>query len=579
VTITEALKIIQSVPPDSQPFAVIMACGFTPLHLQTLLTARLQRQLPKRRVKLTSGLFGDLAGTLESLIDSELDAALIVIEWPDLDPRLGLRSLAPWSVQAVADILDSARTMLDRIAVAIRRIPPQLRVALVLPTLPFPPLFHTASWQAAETELLLHRDLAQFASQIAQNGRVHIASASYLAEQSPLSTRLDLKSYLLTGFPYTLSHADQVAAAATRLLLPAPPKKGIISDLDDTLWAGIAGEVGPDGVGWDLAGHNQLHGLYQTLLAALSEQGTLIAVASKNDPSVVRKVFERSDLLLRPERIFPIEVHWQAKSGSVSRILETWNIGSDAVIFVDDSPMELAEVAAVHPEIETILFPNRDYDAGLATLRRLRDLCAKERVSHDDTIRLDSIRKGVEFQQQVSSTSTPEHFLAQLHAVLSFDFAAEDPRVLELVNKTNQFNLNGLRYTDSDWHKQCSQPGAICVAVAYEDKFGPLGTISVIQGVTRGQTLHVETWVMSCRAFSRRIEHQCLRVLFDRTGVDTIDFQFKSTAKNGPMRDFLTAIMGKTPDCPCFLSCEIFDKYCPALYHQTTEIGRTAANG
>jgi FkbH-like protein len=376
-----------------------------------------------------------------------------------------------------------------------------------------------------------------------------------------------------------LSHADQVAAAATRLLLPAPPKKGIISDLDDTLWAGIAGEVGPDGVGWDLAGHNQLHGLYQTLLAALSEQGTLIAVASKNDPSVVRKVFERSDLLLRPERIFPIEVHWQAKSGSVSRILETWNIGSDAVIFVDDSPMELAEVAAVHPEIETILFPNRDYDAGLATLRRLRDLCAKERVSHDDTIRLDSIRKGVEFQQQVSSTSTPEHFLAQLHAVLSFDFAAEDPRVLELVNKTNQFNLNGLRYTTSEWHKQCSQPGAICVAVAYEDKFGPLGTISVIQGVTQGQTLHVETWVMSCRAFSRRIEHQCLRVLFDRTGVDTIDFQFKSTAKNGPMRDFLTAIMGKTPDCPCFLSREIFDKYCPSLYHQTTEIGRTAANG
>jgi len=68
-------------------------------------------------------------------------------------------------------------------------------------------------------------------------------------------------------------------------------------------------------------------------------------------------------------------------------------------------------------------------------------------------------------------------------------------------------------------------------------------------------------------------------VLFDRTGVDTIDFQFKSTAKNGPMRDFLTAIMGKTPDCPCFLSREIFDKYCPSLYHQTTEIGRTAANG
>ena len=106
-----------------------------------------------------------------------------------------------------------------------------------------------------------------------------------------------------------------------------------------------------------------------------------MAVASKNDPAVVEKAFERKDLLLRPEQVFPIEVHWNAKSGSVGRILETWNIAADSVIFVDDSPMELAEVAAAHPGIECVLFPKDDYNACLEMLRRLRDRCGKERVS------------------------------------------------------------------------------------------------------------------------------------------------------------------------------------------------------
>src|SRR5208283_1540230 len=137
-----------------------------------------------------------------------------------------------------------------------------------------------------------------------------------------------------------------------------------------------------------LTRHAHLHGLYQKLLASLAESGTLIAVASKNDPAVVQTALERQDLLLRPGQVFPIEVHWNAKSGSVGRILETWNIAADSVIFVDDSPMELAEVAAAHPGIECVLFPKNDYAAGLTMLRHLRDRCGKERVSKDDALRL-----------------------------------------------------------------------------------------------------------------------------------------------------------------------------------------------
>jgi FkbH-like protein len=141
------------------------------------------------------------------------------------------------------------------------------------------------------------------------------------------------------------------------LLDPPAPKKGIITDLDDTLWSGIVGEVSPEHIAWDLASHRQSHGLYQKLLNALATEGVLVAVASKNDPAIVTRAFEREDLLIRPQQFFQLEVCWNAKSKAVERILETWIIGADSVIFVDDSPMKLAEVAAEHPGIQCLLFP------------------------------------------------------------------------------------------------------------------------------------------------------------------------------------------------------------------------------
>ena len=581
MTITEALRITQSVPRDARPFAVTLACGFTPLHLQTFLAAHLQQTLADRKVRITPGLYGNLVGTLETISDaSPPDGLVIALEWPDLDPRLDYRGAGSWSVTAVNDIVASAQTMLHRIANALLRIPAGPRIALSLPTLALPPLFHAPGWQASQHELALEADVIRVAADIAQAGRIAVINSQRLAEESPAAGRLDLKSDLYTGLPYTIEHADRLASQLALALVPPAPKKGIISDLDDTLWSGIAGEVGPDALGWDLASHAQLHGLYQKLLASLADSGTLIGIASKNDPAVVAKAFERKDLLLHPEQVFPIEVHWNAKSGSVARILEAWNIAADSVIFVDDSPMELAEVAAAHPGIECVLFPRNDYQAGLAMLRQLRDRCGKERVSKDDALRLESIRQGVAFREQTSGGAAPESFLEQIGAVVTFDFAAAaEPRVLELVNKTNQFNLNGGRYTQADWQKLVSSPGALLAAVSYEDKFGPLGTIGVVAGQLGGRTLVIETWVMSCRAFARRIEHQTLKMLFETTGASEIDFRFTPTAKNGPLRDFFATLLGEEPQSEFRLTRSQFELRCPALYHEVREMRRAQAHG
>jgi FkbH-like protein len=570
LTVTEALKIIQKGSQAGPAFDILLACGCTPLHLRTFLQAHLQQALPQRKVSVSDGLYGDLSGTLERAAGKSLAGIAVVLEWADLDQRLGYRSAAPWNDRAARDILTVAEATLQRLDAAIARIPREVRVALSPPTLPLPPLFHTAGWQASEMELLLDQKISSFLVQISNRAGLTAVNPLRLAQDSAFAARLDLKSELLIGFPYTLAHAEALAGLCARLLAPPARKKGIITDLDDTLWSGIVGEVGPEGVSWDLSQHQHLHALYQNLLSSLADAGVLVGVASKNDAATVEKAFQRDDILLSAPKVFPLEVHWGAKSKSVERILETWNITADSVIMVDDSPMELAEVAAAHPGIHCIPFPKGDYSAGLAMLRQIRDLCGSERISAEDSLRLESIRQGAEFRRLTEDGSVPEDFLAQADAAITFDFcpAPEDSRVLELVNKTNQFNLNGVRRTETDWNSVNQQPESIVGVLSYKDKFGPLGKIAVFQGSRNGDTLSLNTWVMSCRAFSRRVEHQCLRVLFDRFGLSEIVVDFAPTAKNRPTQDFLETLTGSTPIGKVSLTRQQFDARCPVLYHR-----------
>jgi FkbH-like protein len=550
---------------------VALVCGFTPVHLSTFIGAHLQARLPDRHVRVAHGLYGDAAGSLEGLQHTEALGVAVALEWPDLDPRLGFRSSGRWDAAAMADILPAARRALERLAEAIGNLPRGVTVAVSTPTLPLPPLFHTPGWQESEMETALHALVAEFAARIAP---VRLVSVKRLAEDSAPGQRYDLKSDLVTGLPYSLSHADALGSALARLLVPAAPKKGLITDLDDTLWAGLVGEMGAAGVSWDLENHAALHGLYQKLLGRLADEGVLVAVASKNDAAVVSEALNREDLLIPAASLYPVEAHWQAKSGSVARILKRWNILADSVVFVDDSPLELAEVAAAHPGIECIQFPGKDYGAkGLEMLRRIRDLFGKARMSAEDALRVKSIRHAVEFAE---TRSTGEDFLRELNAVVSFDFEGEnDGRVLELVNKTNQFNLNGARFTEAEWRNRLAARGSVLAVVSYADKFGPLGKIGVMQGVQQGTGLRLGVWVLSCRAFARRIEQQCLRTLFERFGLESIELEFVRTAKNGPLAELL----GGMPVKELVLSRKDFDNWCPALYHTLKEAGRVEVNG
>lgn len=555
----EALKILDGVKRRrGESFTCFLATGMNPLHLGTFLTAELGLIYPNQRIGIQRGLYGDFLGNLDGLAGADADCGIVLMEWADLDPRLGLRNVTAWSPSTCIDIVSNAKTRALRVQQTIEKTCQRVPLVLCMPTLPLPPISFVPGWQASSFEIDLKLLVQSLASHVSQWAQVRVLSPQQVDSVSPLRERLDVKSELLSGFPYKLGHASALASLFARLTRTPAPKKGLITDLDDTLWRGILGEVGIDGISWDLDHHSQMHAFYQCLLSALSNEGVLLAVASKNEPSVVQEVFDRKDLVLSPDSVFPVEVSWGPKSESVARILKTWNVGADSVVFVDDTALELAEVKAAHPEVECIQFPTKDSMAIYELVLHLRDLFGKSILLQEDSIRFDSIRRlnaSASAETREAAKAVPSSFLEQLDAEMSFNFTKSplDPRALELINKTNQFNLNGKRYTEASWHKYFLDPTSFLMTVSYKDKFGPLGKIAVIMG-RRNTNLHVDMWVMSCRAFSRRIEYRCLEELFAKFDVDEIEFDYVRTERNGPLSQFLTEILGVVPFPNCIIS-------------------------
>ena len=555
--LVEALNILQSVKQrKGESFTCFLATGMNPLHLKTFLAAELSLRYLNHRIEIQSGLYGDFLGNLNRLARADADCGIVLMEWSDLDSRLGLRNVTAWSASACIDILSNARARALQVQETMEKTCQRMPVVLCMPTLPLPPISFVPGWQANSFEIDLKALIQSVASHVSQYSQVRILSPQRTDLVSPLRERLDVKSELLSGFPYKLGHASTLAGLLACLTRMPAPKKGLITDLDDTLWRGILGEVGIDGISWDLDHHSQMHAFYQGLLSALSNEGVLLAVASKNEPSLVQEAFNRKDLALPVNSIFPMEVSWGPKSESVARILKTWNVGPDSVVFVDDSSLELAEVKASHPEVECIQFPTKDSAAIYELMFRLRDLFGKSSISQEDSLRVETIRSshaGVAGYD--ARKASPTSFLDQIEADMSFNFNKSplDPRALELVNKTNQFNLNGKRYTEASWYKYFLDPTSFLMLVSYKDKFGPLGKIAVIAG-RRNTKLNVDMWVMSCRAFSRRIEHRCLEELFARFDVDEIELDYSQTDRNSPLSQFLMEVLGVAPFPNCTIS-------------------------
>ena len=570
----EALELLRAREAQStEVVAVFLACGFQPLHIQTFLAAEIAVRLPDRLPNVEVGLFGDLIGNLDRLAASKPEAGAIVIEWADLDARLDVRSLGGWGVSKLVDILNEANIAAQRVGELIERCSSLMPLSVSLPTLSLPPAFPTAGWQAGPHEAGLEATSAALAARLASLDGVRLIRQQRLLIESPPTERADFVAAVGSGFPYTRQHAAVLARLHALNLFPPRPLKGLITDLDDTVWKGILGEQGPEGVHWDLDHGAQMHGAYQLMLQSLMDAGAMVAVASHNDEKLVQQVFASGLLAFQADRTYPQEINWEPKSNAVARILSSWNVDASDVLFVDDSAHVIAEVKQVHPNINVRAFPAGDTEAAAKVLEELRDLFGKHRITEEDGLRLDSIRAAGKRDNLAQTMTDQEAFLSSTEPVItvSFETTPVDPRALELINKTNQFNLNGKRVTEGAWLRFLSSPRSFLLVVAYGDKFGPLGKVAVLAGTHESDELVVLNWVMSCRAFGRRIEHASIRLLFDSFQVNAVAFAYRATNHNGPMKTFLEELLGREELTSVRVTREQMLAACPLLYHQVED--------
>lgn len=314
--------------------------------------------------------------------------------------------------------------------------------------------------------------------------------------------------------------------------------KGIIVDLDNTLWGGIVGEISPEGV--DIGGFYEQ---FQILLSKLASEGYLLGIASKNSLNTVKEVFLKRPLKVKLDDFFPIKVNYEEKSKSIREILSEWNILAKDVVFVDDRQFELEEVKRNHPDIKTVLVPEQSADYS-RFFESIRTLFPKKSISKEDKLRLESIRSGVKFAIE-EKAADPEEFHKSLNSeVIVYKGFTE--RAFELVNKTNQFTINGLRITEEDEEKIKNDERSVCYTFEYTDRFGPLGVVGVMMGfVEDRKEIYITHMSVSCRAFSRRLEYMMVDFLF-RIGFERVHLLVLETASNEAARQFASNLFGKS---------------------------------
>jgi FkbH-like protein len=543
----EALQVASEAKTRPPRDYVFLVCGFEPLHLTTFLQAHYAERFADRSLKVSTGLYGDLVGNAMRAADEADETTTgmaLVLEWGNLDPRLGVRSVGPWGGAKEADVLSDVGEKLSRLRDAVDRISARFPIAICPPTLPLLLGGQTRPVQDNPFELTLRSAMSSFLRDLANDAHVSIVSQDQLAISSAVSLRHDIRSELGTGFPYRLPHASTLADSLLTLLFPPEPKKALITDLDDTLWRGLVGEVGAQGVGWAQDQGAQVHGLYQSLLQQLFEMGVLIGVATKNDPESVEAALRRDDLLLDPKAPFPICASWGDKSLGIARCLKTWNISATDTVFVDDSPLELDLARRAFPALTCLRFDPLDPPSVMQLLVRLRSLFGRRLVTEDDRSRAASVRAGAAFEATRSVGVDGASFLRELKGELAFarDTSVDPVRGLQLLNKTNQFNLNGLRLNETEWRGYLAGGERFVLSVDYRDRYGPLGTVGVATGTRGAECLVIEHWVLSCRAFSRNIEHHMLQALLELAEGRELEFEYVQTARNAPVRRFFESI-------------------------------------
>ena len=316
--------------------------------------------------------------------------------------------------------------------------------------------------------------------------------------------------------------------------------KCLVLDLDNTIWGGVIGDDGVDGL--ELGQGSALGEAFaavQDYAAQLGKRGVILAVCSKNDEANALAAFaEHPEMVLKRSDIACFKANWDDKAANIRAIARELNIGLDALVFVDDNPFErnlirqeLPEVAVPEiPDDEPALIPMALADAGYFESLSVTD---------DDRARMAQYQANRARQESQSQATDLPAYLRSLAMQLvwrRFDRAGLG-RIVQLINKTNQFNLTTRRYTEEEVLAVMADPRAFGLQLRLIDRFGDNGVIAIVIGWMDGsEDCRIDTWLMSCRVLGRQVEEATLNLLAaeaNRMGARRLVGEYRPTAKNG----------------------------------------------
>lgn len=458
--------------------------------------------------------------------------------------------------QQKAEAARMAADLLDLCRVAHDRSGAEVILANFLPASEFDPgSFRVRTWGSNWS----FRKLVNLELGINAPSFVHICDAEFLATRRGAASSHDPRAWFETKQLYSSDFAVEIAREISSIVasLHRPSKKVLALDLDNTLWGGVIGDDGMTGI--EIGGthaRGEAFKQFQLAIASLARRGVVLAVCSKNDYKNAAEPFEKHpEMILKLKDIACFQANWEPKSENLRRIAQELNLGLDSIVFVDDNPAEIEIVKQFVPEIETIWLGSDPAEYAGQLLN--------SRFFEPRSITEDDLKRGEQYQQQaaraqaMSSGTDMQAYLTSLemHSVISEFTPVDVPRISQLINKSNQFNVTTRRRTEAEVEALLSDPDYYAFSVRLADKFGDNGLISVVIVKVEKETAIVDTWLMSCRVLKRQMEDEVANEivrLAKQRGCTTVIGHYIPSEKNGMVRDLFPrmgfSLVEETPE-------------------------------
>lgn len=374
---------------------------------------------------------------------------------------------------------------------------------------------------------------------------VRICDFEYLSCRIGALASRDERGWFESKQPCSPALMVEVAREVAQLIgsLKRPPKKVLALDLDNTLWGGVVAEDGLEGIELgDTSPRGEAFKAFQKYIVSLKDRGTLLGVCSKNDFAKAAEPFEKHpDMVLRMDDIVSFKANWESKADNLRQMASDLNLGLDSFVFVDDNPAEIEIVRQFAPEVTTILL-GPDPAGYVAQLQDCR-LFEPRTITAEDAERTSQYRSDAQRKELQASVTDMNSYLESLgmEAVISEFTPVDVPRLSQLINKSNQFNLTTRRRSEAEVIAVMNDPTHVGYSVRLKDRFGDHGLISIVIGKKAGDTMEIDTWLMSCRVLKRQVEDEVLNELARLArarACSRLEGVYLPTPKNEMVRDF-----------------------------------------